>query len=304
MMAMTETPAVENTTGTRRGWFVSPSAGHYSPAMALALLSPLLVLLLLGFVLPIGYLVKLSLFSPHLDFSSYRRLFEEPLYFEVMLRTTKVALAVMTASFLLGYPIAYVMARIKGRLATVVTACVLIALWSPVLVRSYAFIVLLQRNGVINRLFKETGITEAGFSLLYTEGAVMLAMTHVLMPFMILPIFAALRSIPLDYVQAARNLGAGPVTAFLRVTLPLSLPGVFAGCVMCFILALGFYVTPALIGGPGTLMAATLIGQQVTVLLDWPFAAALATVLLLLTLVLVLVFRRAFATNRGFQGVN
>ena len=306
MMAMTQTsrPAVENTGGTRRGWLVSRSAGHYSPAMALALLSPLLVLLLLGFILPIAYLVKLSLFSPNLDFSSYRRLFEEPLYFEVMLRTGKVALVVMTASFLLGYPIAYVMARTKGRFATVVTACVLIALWSPVLVRSYAFIVVLQRNGVINRLVKETGITETGFRLLYTEGAVMLAMTHVLMPFMILPIFAALRSIPLDYVQAARNLGAGPVTAFLRVTLPLSLPGVFAGCVMCFILALGFYVTPALIGGPGTLMAATLIGQQVTVLLDWPFAAALATMLLLLTLLLVLVFRRAFATNRGFQGVN
>lgn len=229
---------------------------------------------------------------------------EEPLYLEVMLRTGKVALVVMTASFLLGYPIAYVMARIKGRLATVVMTCVLIALWSPVLVRSYAFVVLLQRNGVINRLVADTGITETGFRLLYTEGAVMLAMTHVLMPFMILPIFAALRSIPLDYAQAARNLGAGPVTAFVRVTLPLSLPGVFAGCVMCFILALGFYVTPALVGGPGTLMTATLIGQQVTVLLDWPFAAALATVLLLLTLLLVLVFRRAFANNRGFQGVN
>nr|WP_237143589.1 ABC transporter permease [Phyllobacterium zundukense] len=300
-MAKISRPAVKNRSATHR---VSQSAGHYSPAMALALLSPLLVLLLLGFILPIAYLVRLSLFSPHLDFSSYRRLFEEPLYFEVMLRTAKVALAVMTASLLLGYPIAYVMARTKGRLASAVTACVLIALWSPVLVRSYAFIVLLQRNGVINRLVKETGITETGFRLLHTEGAVMLAMTHVLMPFMILPIFAALRSIPLDYVQAARNLGAGPVTAFLRMTFPLSLPGVFAGCVMCFILALGFYVTPALIGGPGTLMAATLIGQQVTVLLDWPFAAALATILLLLTLVLVLVFRRAFATNRGFQGVN
>lgn len=306
MMSMTETsrPGIEHMRDTRRSWFVSRSAGQYSTAMSVTLLSPLLVLLLLGFILPIAHLVKLSLFSPHLDFSSYRRLFEEPLYFQVMLRTGKVALVVMTASFVLGYPIAYVMARTKGRFATVVTACVLIALWSPVLVRSYAFIVLLQRNGVINRLAKETGITETGFRLLYTEGAVMLAMTHVLMPFMVLPVFAALRSIPLDYVQAARNLGAGPVTAFLRVTLPLSLPGVFAGCVMCFILALGFYVTPALVGGPGTLMTATLIGQQVTVLLDWPFAAALATMLLLLTLLLVLVFRRALATNRGFQGVN
>jgi len=303
MIAMAD-PAVKNRTGMPDGWFASRSAGHYSHAVALALLSPFLVLLLLGFLYPIAYLVKLSLFSPQFDLSHYRRMFEEPLYLEVMLRTVKVALVVMIASFMLGYPIAYVMARIKGRLAAVVTVCVLIALWSPILVRSYAWIVLLQRNGVINRVFRETGVTETGFKILYTEGAVMLAMTHVLMPFMILPIFAALRSIPPDYVQAARNLGAGPVTAFVRVTLPLSLPGVFAGSVMCFILALGFYVTPALIGGPGTLMAATLIGQQVTVLLDWPFAAALATMLLVLTLLLVLAFRRVLAANRGFQGVN
>lgn len=286
------------------GWFTARSAGHYSTAASLALLLPLLGLLLLGFIYPIAYLVKLSLFSPQFDFSHYRRLAEEPLYLEVMLRTVKVALVVVTASFFLGYPIAYTMARIKGWPATIATACVLIALWSPVLVRSYASIVLLQRNGVINRVLRDTGISEAGIRIIYTEGAVMLAMTHVLIPFMILPIFATLRSIPLDYVQAARNLGAGSLTAFAVVTLPLSLPGVFAGCIMCFILALGFYITPALVGGPGTLMAATLIGQQVTVLLNWPFAAALATMLLMLTLLLVLTFRRVLATNRGFHGVN
>ena len=288
----------------RRSWFVPRSAGHYSPLITLVLLSPLLVLLLIGFLYPIGYLVKLSFFSPLLDFSHYRRMVDEPLYLTVLLRTTKIALVVMVASLLLGYPVAYVMARAKRRFATLVTFCVLIALWSPVLVRSYAWIVLLQRNGVLNSIFRQTGITETGLKMLYTEGAVMLAMTHVLMPFMILPIFAALRSIPSQYAQAARNLGAGPIAAFMRITLPLSLPGVFAGCVMCFILALGFYVTPALIGGPGTLMAATLIGQQVTVLVDWPFAAALATMLLGLTLLLVLIFKRALATNKGFHSVN
>jgi mannopine transport system permease protein len=280
------------------------SVRHYSPALSLALLAPLLVFLSLGFLYPIAYLVKLSMFTPELDFSSYRRIVSEPLYLQVMLRTFKVALVVTAASLLLGFPVAYAMARLRRGPATATAAAVFIALWSPVLVRSYAWIVLLQRNGVINHLALDTGIASAPLKLLYTEGSVMLAMTHVLLPFMILPIFATVRSIPSQYVHAARNLGAGSTAAFIRVTLPLSLPGVFAGCVMCFILALGFYITPALVGGPGTLIIATLIGQQATVLLDWPFAAALATVLLSITLVLVLVFRKALSFSRGFHGVD
>lgn len=286
------------------GFFASRSAGQYPLALTLSLISPLLVLLVLGFLYPIVYLVKLSLFSPQLDFSHYRRIIEEPIYFEVILRTARIAFLVMAASVLLGYPIAYAMARVSGVLPALASACVLFALWSPILVRSYAWIVLLQRNGVVNSLLKQAGITETGLRMLHTEAAVILAMVHVLMPFMILPIFAALRLIPRDYVRAALNLGASPVAAFARVTLPLSLPGVFAGCVMTFILALGFYVTPTLVGGPGTMMAATLIGQQVTVLMDWPFAAALATLLLGLTLLLVLFFRRVLSANRGFHGVN
>lgn len=280
------------------------SARSFGPALTVLLLAPLLVLLLLGFVYPIAYLVKLSLLVPQFDTAQYRRLFSDPLYIDVMVRTVKIAVAVMGLSFLLGYPIALVMAGKRRRLSLLAGGCVLIALWSPVLVRSYAFIVLLQRNGLINTLLHQTGLSATGLRMIYTEGAVILAMTHILLPFMILPIFVALRAIPHHYGQAARNLGAGPVAAFLRITLPLSLPGVFAGCVICFILALGFYITPALVGGPGSLMAATLIGQQVTVLLDWPFAAALATVLLLSTLLLVLMFRKVLATSRGFDHVH
>jgi len=115
---------------------------------------------------------------------------------------------------------------------------------------------------------------------------------------------APLRSIPPHYLQAARNLGAGPVRAFLNVTLPLSLPGVSAGCVLSFVLALGFYITPALVGGPQSMLIATLIGQQTTVLLDWPFAAALSTILLVLTLILVFLFRKTLSFSRGLNGVH
>lgn len=282
--------------------FLAPaSARQYSTALSLLLVAPLLLLLLLGFVYPVGKLLAGSLFDPELTLRHYARILAEPLYLKILWRTLQIALVVTLGAFLLGYPIAYAMARVSGRWAVVVAACVLIPLWTSILVRSYAWIVLLQRKGVINNLLTEAGLIESPLRLIYTESAVIVAMTHVLLPFMILPIFGSLRTIPDELPKAALNLGAGRTTAFLRVTLPLSLPGVFAGSLMTFILALGFYITPALVGGPSTLMMATLIGQQTTELLNWPFAGALSAVLLVTTLVLAVTFRRALSFNKGFQ---
>ncbi|PDS99283.1 ABC transporter permease [Rhizobium sp. S9] len=285
-------------------WLFSHSARRYSHALTLVLIAPLMLLLAGGFLYPIARLISLSVMAPDFTLEKYRRIVSEPLYVDVLLRTLQTGAIVTVASLLLGYPIAFLMARAKGNTAMVVTAAVFVPLWTSVLVRSYAWIVLLQRSGIINGLLIEAGVITSPLKLLYTEGAVILAMTHVLMPFMILPICNALRTIPTEYIQAARNLGAGPMRAFICVTLPLSLPGIFAGCIMCFILAIGFYITPALVGGPGALMMATLIGQQTIVLLDWPFAAALATVLLTTTLVFVLVFRKALSISKGMNSVN
>ncbi|AJC83466.1 UNVERIFIED_ORG: mannopine transport system permease protein [Rhizobium etli] len=285
-------------------WLFSRSARRYSHALTLLLIAPLMLLLAAGFIYPIGRLVSLSFMAPEFTFEYYERIVTEPLYLDVLFRTLRTGAIVTVASLLLGYPVAFLMARAKGKITMIVAAAVFVPLWTSVLVRSYAWIVLLQRNGIANGMLMESGLVPGPLKLLYTEGAVILAMTHVLMPFMILPICNALRTIPGEYVQAARNLGAGPIGAFMRVTLPLSLPGIFAGCVMCFILAIGFYITPALVGGPGALMMATLIGQQTTVLLDWPFAAALATVLLTTTLVFVLVFRKALSISKGMNSVN
>ncbi|MBX4917894.1 ABC transporter permease [Rhizobium bangladeshense] len=285
-------------------WLFSHSARRYSHALTLVLIAPLMLLLAGGFLYPIGRLISLSVMAPGFTFEYYQRILSEPLYLDVLLRTLQTGGIVTATSLLLGYPIAFLMARAKGKSAMIVAAAVFVPLWTSVLVRSYAWIVLLQRSGIVNGLLIEAGVIAGPLKLLYTEGAVILAMTHVLMPFMILPVSNALRTIPPEYIQAARNLGAGPVRAFMRVTLPLSLPGIFAGCVMCFILAIGFYVTPALVGGPGALMMATLIGQQTIVLLDWPFAAALATVLLATTLVFVLAFRNALSISKGMNSVN
>lgn len=283
--------------------FSAPSARRYSTGASLLLVAPLLLLLGFGFLYPVGKLLAGSLFDPGFTLEHYARIFEEPLYLRILWRTLRIALLVTVLAFLLGYPVAYAMTKVPGRWTLLITACVLIPLWTSVLIRSYAWIVLLQRQGVINELLTSLGIADQPLRLIYTEMAVIVAMTHVLLPFMILPIFSALRTIPRDLPRAALNLGAGRFALFRAVVLPLSLPGVFAGALMTFILALGFYVTPALVGGPSTLMMATLIGQQTTELLNWPFAGALSAVLLATTLLLAIAFRRALALNRGFQDV-
>jgi len=287
----------------KRLFLVSGTAGRYPPLLAAILILPLLLLLFFSFLYPVGRVLVGSLFDPGFTVENYIRIFTEPLYLKVLLRTLWIAFVTTAGAFILGYPVAYAMSRAGGKLTLWIAICVLVPLWTSVLVRSYAWIILLQRKGVINDILIGTGILDHPLKLIYTEGAVFLAMTHVLMPIMILPIYSSLRTIPKELPQAAANLGAGAFTTFLKITLPLSLPGVFAGTLMTFILALGFYVTPALVGGPQTLMMSTLIGQQTTVLLNWPFAGALAMLLLTVTLVLTFMFRRFLASSGGFGNV-
>jgi mannopine transport system permease protein len=277
------------------------SAKRYAPLTSLLLVVPLLATFTIGFFYPVWMLVDLSLSGGP---EPYLRLVQETLYLEVLMTTISTAALVTCFCLILGYPVAYAMASLGGRAALVVAACVFIPLWTSVLIRSYAWIVLLQRNGLINGILEGAGLSDDPVKLLYTQGAVVLAMTHVLLPFAILPIHSTLRMLPRDLNRAAANLGAGPVRSFISITLPLSLPGVFAGAILCFVLALGFYITPALVGGPGSMLMATLIGQQTTVVLDWPFAAALSTVLLTITLVIVIAFRGVFALSKGFTSVH
>lgn len=284
-------------TQLRRG----QSAKSYPPAVSLVLVSPLIALLLVGFVYPVARLVELSFAN---GAEPYVRLVKGDLYIRVLTDTVVISAAVAAFCLLLGYPVALAMARLKHKAALLVTACVLVPLWTSILIRSYAWVVLLQRNGLVNDLLQAIGLSDGPVRLLYTKGAVILAMTHVLLPFAILPIQATLRSLPADLTRAASNLGAAPIRAFFLITLPLSLPGVFAGTLLCFVLALGFYITPALVGGPSSMMMATLIGQQTLVVLDWPFAAALSTLLLTATLLLVAVFRRALAQSKGFSSAH
>lgn len=272
--------------------------GQLSTGLSLLLIAPLLLLLGWAFFLPIGRLILTSFTDPSFGFGRYVRIWNEALYIQVFLRTLAIAGGCTVLALLIGYPVAVLMARRGGVFARVATICVLVPLWTSVLVRSYAWIILLERNGLINNWLLSVGIIDQPLRMLYTNGAVLLAMTHVLLPFMVLPVATALKSIPEDLPRAAQNLGASRWNVFWSVTLPLSLPGVFAGSLIVFVMSLGFYVTPALLGGPRTLMIATLIGQQALELLDWPFAGALSFVLLVLSLGVTIAFKRLLKLDR------
>jgi mannopine transport system permease protein len=274
------------------------SGRRYSPAASLLLAAPFLSILLLAFVLPLLTLLHESAFVPRPTLANYARVFEQPANTRIMLRTLRIAGIVTAATLLLGYPLAWLMSRRDGITRALLVGAVLLPLWTSVLVRTYAWLVLLQRDGVVNRGLLALGITSEPIKFLYTEGAVVLAMAHVLLPFMVLPIYSALRAIPDDYARAAQMLGASGFSVFKEVILPLSLPGAASGCLMVFLLSLGFFVTPALVGGPQQLMLATLVQQQVTELLNWPFAGAIVGVLLVFVMGLALAFNRVVRLDR------
>lgn len=251
-----------------------------------------------AFFYPVAGLLLESFGAGAPNLANYQRVFAEPLYVAVLLRTLRVAALVAALSLLLGYPVAYYMTKCRGWTFALLTAGVLLPLWTNALVRSYAWTILLQRKGIVNTLLQELGLVDHPLPLLYTEPAMIVAMAHVLLPFVILPLYSALRNIPGELARAARNLGADPRRTFLHVTLPLSLPGIASGGMLVFVMALGLYITPALIGGPRALMIGPLIYEQATQLVNWPFAAALAVVLLAVTLALIGLLQRTFGLQR------
>ena len=208
----------------------------------------------------------------------------DPLYLQVFWQTLTISCYVTVFCLLLGYPVAHFMCVAPSRWATVGFVFILLPLWTSVLVRTYAWIILLGRSGVLNRALLTLSLVDKPLPLLYNMPGVLIGMVHVLLPLMILPLYAVMRRIDPDLLKAAATLGASPLRAFTHVYLPLSLPGVLAGSTLVFILSVGFYTTPALMGGGKVLNVAMVIEQQSR--LDLPFAAALAICLLFATLLI------------------
>jgi ABC-type spermidine/putrescine transport system permease subunit I len=243
---------------------------------------PALILLFAFFLFPVVRMLGFSVEAGTLDW--YAKALGEGLYLRVFWNTFEIALLVTLFCLVLGYPLGFLIATTTPGWATLGFIFVLLPLWTSVLVRTYAWMVLLGRNGVLNRLLMDSGLTTDPIPLLHNFTGVLIGMVHVLLPYMVLPIYGAVRRLDPAIVAAAAGLGASDWSIFWRIYVPLTLNGIFAGCVLVFVLSLGFFITPALLGGGRVIMIAVLIEQQVRETLNWPFAAALSAVLLVFTL--------------------
>ena len=221
-------------------------------------------------------------------------------YTPLMWRTLLVSLGVTLLCLLIGYPIAYMVANSPPRRSRLLLLLVLVPFWTSLLVRTTAWIVLLQRQGVINGLLVGLGILpdDARLQMIYNMTGTFVAMTHVLLPFMVLPLYSVMRSIPSSHMPAAVSLGASPLEAFRRVYLPQTLPGIGAGSLLVFILAIGYYITPALVGGRTGELISSQIAYHVQTSLNWGLAAALSSILLVAVTVLYLIYSRVVGIER------
>lgn len=214
------------------------------------------------------------------------------IYLQLYVRSAGMALTITLLCIVLGYPLAYYLAHAPRRVAGALMVLVLLPFWTSVLVRTTAWIALLQTNGAVNSLLQATGLTQLPLELLYTRFATLIAMTHMLLPFMVLPLYSVMRGIDPSYVRAALSLGGRPASAFLRIYVPLTLPGLSAGGLLVFIISVGYYITPALVGGADDQMISNIIAFHMQRSNNWGLAAALGSLLLALVLLLYAVYDR------------
>lgn len=217
---------------------------------------------------------------------------DQSIYLNIFARTFWMGLVITAICLLLAYPLAYWLSTLSARHANVLMILVLVPFWTSILVRVAAWIVLLQREGLVNTALMGIGLTSEPIALLFNRTGVVIAMVHILLPFMILPLYSVMKSVPPTYLRAAVSLGSAPLAAFFRVYVPQTYPGIGAGALLVFILCIGYYVTPALLGGADDQMLSYYIAQYTNVEVNWGMACALGAVLLAATLVLYAVYRR------------
>ena len=215
-----------------------------------------------------------------------------------MLTTLWISALVTVVTLLLGYPVAFYLATRRGWRLSVVMFCIVVPYFTSVIVRTYSWMVLLGRDGIINQVLIGAGLVAQPLPLLYNSFAIVVGMVYVLLPYMILTLYAAIKAIDPSLPRAARALGAGPLMVFRRVILPLSWHGIVSGCLIVLILGIGFFITPALMGGPGNVMVAMLVERSIEIMLDWQTAAVMSLVLLVATLALYAVYGRVTDLRR------
>jgi putative spermidine/putrescine transport system permease protein len=256
------------------------------PVAQVLAVSPAVIYLAIIYVFPVLRILILSLFDPGFTLEHYRRLIDVPVYRNVMLNTVEISVSVSFICLLLAYPAAYLLVTIRPKISRILVLAVMVPFFTSALVRNYAWIFLLGSHGVVNSTLIRLGIIATPLPLIFNRAGVLIGLVNVLLPYTILVLLSVMRGIRRDLLPAAESLLASPFTAFRRVFLPLSMPGVGASFLLVFVLALAFFITPAMLGGPREVMISNIIGN-VTAALDWGFASALATVLLAVSLVVI-----------------
>jgi spermidine/putrescine transport system permease protein len=239
------------------------------------------------------WLVRDGVIVHQWNLQNYAKLLHNPVYLEVLFRTVRIAASVTLLSLLLGYPLAYYMSFHAGLRKDLLYQLVIVPLWVSYLVRGYAWKTILGSDGVLNGFLQHLHITHEPVSFfLYSPFAVILTLTHIYTPFVFLPLYASLEHIPRNLIEASHDLGARPRTTFFRVILPLSLPGLLAGATFAFVLTLGDFLGPMLVGGPSSIMIANIVQSLFGTAYDWPLGAAIAVCILFLTIALLFLTER------------
>jgi putative spermidine/putrescine transport system permease protein len=262
------------------------------------LMLPAFIMLAVVFLVPLGWFFAQTLLvdsDPSLLLPQIVAVITSRAMLQAIVTTNWISLLVTVSVLLMGYPIAYYLANRRGPRFTLVVFCIVVPYFTSVIVRTYSWMVLLGRTGLINQALQNLGLTSAPLPLLYNKTSIVIGMTYVLLPYMVLTLFAAMRSIDSNLLRAARGMGASGVMTFWRVYLPLSLHGVVSGALIVFI---GLFTTPALMGGPPDVMVAMLIERSVEITLDWPAAAVMSLFLLVVTLGLYAIYYRVTDVRR------
>lgn len=247
----------------------------------LLLVAPAAIFLVLVFLAPMLGVMARSIFDPDFTLRHYTDIVTSGAIAPVFLNTFRIALVITVVTAAIGYLLAYVMAHSRGWAATLLLGAVVLPLWISDLVRTFAWTIVLGRRGPLNDLLISAGLISRPLPLIFNETAVVIGSVHILLPFMVLPLYAAMKAVDRRLVLAAQSLGASPFAAFRDVFFPVTLPGFLAGALLVYVLAVGLYVTPMALGSPEQTMIATLIETQGRRLLDWGSATALATALLI-----------------------
>jgi putative spermidine/putrescine transport system permease protein/spermidine/putrescine transport system permease protein len=270
----------------------------------LGLSTPAILVIAIVVLVPVGWLFYLSFVGSDGQFSleHYKKMIEYKSYARVFMTTFQVSLLTTLICILLGYPLAYFLAHLPGRWTGLFMLAVLLPFWTSLLVRTYAWLVLLQRKGLLNDLAMQIGLWDSPIKLVHNMTGTLIGMAHIMLPFLVLPLYGAMKKIEPDMMHAASNLGASPIRSFWNVYFPLSVSGLVAGSLIVFVLCLGFYVTPAVLGGGRVVMVATQITAILEYQFDWGAASALGVVLLVATIGVLYLAGRFFKFDSALFG--